>query len=51
MCEALAQLPREVVVSPSWRCPRKVDVTLRDVVSGQGGGGLIVELHDLRGCF
>ena len=28
-----------------------VDVALRDVVSGHGGGGLTVELSDLRGLF
>lgn len=28
-----------------------VDVTLRDVLSGRGGGGLMVGLEDLRGLF
>ena len=28
-----------------------VDVALRDVVCGRGGGGLEVELDDLRGLF
>ena len=28
-----------------------VDVALRDVVSGHGGGGLMVGLGDLRGLF
>ena len=29
----------------------RVDVALRDVVSGHGGGGLMVGLEDLRGLF
>ena len=29
----------------------RVDVALRDVVSGHGGGGLTVGLEDLRGLF
>ena len=28
-----------------------VDVALRDMVSGHGGGGLVVGLGDLRGLF
>ena len=28
-----------------------VDVALRDMVSGHGGGGLSVELYDLTGLF
>ena len=27
------------------------DVALRDMVSGHGGGGLVVGLDDLRGLF
>ena len=27
------------------------DVALRDVVSGHGGGGLVIGLEDLRGLF
>ena len=30
---------------------KQVDVALRDVVSGHGGGGLMVGLDDLRGLF
>ena len=29
----------------------RVDVALRDVVSGHGGGGLVAGLDDLRGLF
>jgi len=37
--EAVAQLPREVVQSPSLEVLKnRVDVALRDVVSGHGGG-------------
>ena len=46
------RLPREMVQSPSlevFKC--RVDVALRDVVSGHGGGGLMVGLGDLRGLF
>ena len=40
--EAVAQLPRKVVQSPSLEVFRsRVDVALRDVVSGHGGGGLM----------
>ena len=50
--EAVAQLLREVVQSPSLEVFRnRVDVALRDVVSGHGGGGLMVGLGDLRGLF
>ena len=48
----MAQLPREVVQSPSLEAFRnRVDVVLRDVVSGHGGGGLLVGLGDLGGLF
>ena len=41
--EAVAQLPREVVQSLSLDVfQNRVDVALRDVVSGHGGGGLAV---------
>ena len=46
----MAQLPREVVQSPSLEVfQNRVDMALRDVVSGHGGGGLLVGLGDLRG--
>jgi len=48
----MAQLPREVVESPSMEAFRmRVDVALRDVVSGHGGDGLMVALDDLRDLF
>ena len=48
----MAQLPREVVQSPSLEVFKNhVDMALRDVVSGHGGGGLVVGLDDLRGLF
>ena len=41
-----------VVESPSLEVfKNSVDVALRDVVSGHGGGGLLVGLDDLRGLF
>ena len=44
----MAQLPREVVQSPSLEVfENRVDVALRDVVSGHGVGGLLVGLGDL----
>ena len=48
----MAQLPREVVQSPPLEVfQNRVDVALRDVVSGHGGGGLMVGLGDLSGLF
>ena len=50
--EAVAQLRREVVQSPSLEVfQNRVNVALKDVVSGHGGGGLEVGLDDLRGLF
>ena len=46
------RLHREVVGSPSLKVfKNRVDVALRDVVSGHGVGGLVVGLHDLKGLF
>ena len=44
------RLPREVVQSPSLEAfKNRVDVALRDVVSGHGGDRLMVGLGDLKG--
>mgnify|MGYP001864492600 CR=1 FL=1 len=49
---ALAQLPRKRVQLLSLEVFRSCgDVALRDVVSGHGGGGLLVGLGDLGGLF
>jgi len=46
------RLPREVVKSLSLEVFKSHgDVALKDVVSGHGGGGLMVGLDDLRGLF
>ena len=46
------RLPRVGMDSPSLEVFRsRVDVALRDVVSGHGGDGLAVGLDDLSGLF
>jgi len=46
------RLPREVVQSPSLEVfQNRVDVALRDVVSGHGGDGQMAGLGELRGLF
>ena len=46
------RLPRELVKSLSREVfKNRVDVALRDVVSGHGRGGLLVGLSDLRSLF
>jgi len=47
-----SRLPGEVVESPSLEVFKNSgDVALRNVVSGHGGGGLTVGLHDLSGLL
>lgn len=46
------KLPREVRESASLEVLKHgVDVALRDLVSGHGGGGLVVRLDNLSGSF
>lgn len=44
------RLPKDMVESPSLEAfKNRVDVALKDVVIGHGGGGLAVGLDDLSG--
>lgn len=44
------RLPKDMVESPSLEAFKNgVDVALKDMVSGHGGGGLAVGLDDLSG--
>ena len=46
------RLPRVVTESLSLEVFRNhADVALRDMVSGHGGGGLVIGLGDLTGLF
>jgi len=46
------RMPREVVESPSLEVfEERVDVALKDTVSGHGGDELMVGLDDLNGFF
>jgi len=46
------RLPTEVVGSPSLEVfKNRVDVAVRDVVSGHGADGLVIGLDDLRDLF
>jgi len=46
------RLPRMMVKSPSLEVFKKCgDMALRDVVSGHGGGALMVGLNDIRALF
>ena len=48
----LATAAQGVVESPSLGAFRSCgDVALRDVVSGHGGGGMMIGLHDLSGLL
>lgn len=50
--EAAAQLPGEVVRSPSLEAFKsRLDVALRDVGRGRGGGGMTVGLGEFSGLF
>ena len=49
---ASSHLPREVGESPPLELIKNCgDVTLRDMVSGHGGDGLIIGLNDLSSLF